>query len=399
MRSLLKTALMFCRDMDKRALPPYQTFLNQEKKYLDKKYMTIREAQGHESYGMRQLRYMLNFVDMNFLLGDINNYDRYLAHLRFSYDGLIFGLDQSQTGKPLYGTYIGTPNNNLTKEYIFPVCDVDTITRLPLEYEDWVHWRHIKPLRLWSHNSYELTTQLTNTAILFTEDYPSYAVFTIDPMALILKYVMWRKYQQANEIASDLAEHAPDQFFLHKYVFAPLIYDLGDIWLLKQLTRVLQIEHRDELLSFNVNQLQVNPQYGYIAGNCRQGFEYMWSSLVVPGSKTIRPETILSSRLLFSGSINDRMFYTENQLTLPMILRWDWCRVLRDYDTVMLFLLIWSMRKDLPTASRIITRMKLDIDNMYREQISSYCNNLELRLDIEQKIKEIEIAVNNLSKR
>lgn len=393
MRSLLNTELTFCRDMDKRTLPPYHNFLSQQKKFIDIQYGISKSAQGHETQGMRQLRYLINFIDRRYLLGDISNYDRYVNYLQYAYDDLVFSFDQSMTGTPLYGYYVGT-NTSRTKEYIFPVRDVNSITRLPMMHDDWENWSGILPLRLWSHDSSEFTTQMVNTAIKFHKDYPSYAVLSIDPIALILKYVMWFKYRRKKELADDLALHAPDQFFLHKYVFVPLLYDLGDIWLLKQLNRVLRVEEREELAAFSVKNLQSEPQYGYIAGNCSQGFEYLWSTFCT--SNNIRPESILSSKLLFGGSIHQRMRYAERNIPLPAILRWDWARLLRDYDLITLFLRVWGRRKHLPVVSKIITNMTYDIKRMRDEKITTYCNNFEMRLELEQKLLEISELVDEL---
>lgn len=400
MRSLLNTFMPYLRDVDRRALPPYQNFLQQQKKYTDTTYFVARNGLGHETQGMQQLRYILNFVDMEYLLRLPDHYKRYTNLLCSLFDSLIENFDRANSGDSFTGYYIdsfGSPMR--TKEYVLPVSDINCIVKLPMYSEEWERWKFVRPLRLWTHDSNELTTEMTNTLIEFHNQPPSYAFFTLDVIGLILKYVTWYQDQRQQEFAQTLVQESPQQYFLHRYVFTPLIYDLTDIWLLKQFNKLTDMTSRTEVSShFKVKNLQTEVQYGYVAGNCTQGFEYIWN-IQNQQNSNIRPECLLSSRILLNSSLHQRMRYLNNNIELPEWDRYDWCRFMRDYDIIVLFLKLWQRRKDLPTANKIFTYALYDLRNFIRMKPWRWCLNLEIRTDVEQRALELELLLDNYVKK
>lgn len=390
MRSLLNTLMPYVRDMDRRALPPYQTYLQAQKKVIDHNYLVTRNGLGHETLGMQQLRHILNFLELDYLLRLPNHYERYTNALAPIYDSLISTFDKSQSGQYYTNYYIQRGANQGTQEYIFPVTDTNCIVNLPMYTEEWAVWKTIHPLHLWTHDSDELTTNVTNTYIRFTQELPSYAVFTIDVISLILQYVTWYKYQREHELAQRLVEESPQQYYLHRYVFSPLMYDCFDLWTIKQFNRLLDMESRTEVTEyFNTKNLQHEPQYGYISTNITQGFEYAWN-VASSQVNTIRPEGLLSSRLLANGTLHQRMRYTNDKLEFPEWNRYDWCRLLRDHDLILLVVKIWERRKDLGTAMKLFTYLLYELRNLTRERPWRFCLNLDLRMELEQKAYELE---------
>lgn len=391
MRSLINTLLPHIALATKRNITPYQSFLLNEKRFIDEHVILFKQGQGHESGGTRILRYILSFIDFDYLITQTDNYKRYTDHIRYAYDDIIFSFDKSQNGKPYYNKFIGL-NNQYTREYILPVTDTNCIVNLPMYSESWGDWKYIKPVRLWSHNSDEFTINLLNSYIAFHSQYPSVAIILIDVVALILKYVIWFKYYRDQEAAQDLATYAPQQFFIHKYVLCNLAYDLGDIWLIRTLNRLLNVTDRDELQLFQAHILQEDPQFGYITAECGNGFQHLWD-LCNQTKTNSNPQSFLNTRLLFSGSIHRRIIKTEAQFELPSIGRYDWCRILRDADLILLYLRIWYMQKNLPICTRIITKLRYELDNIKRARITKYIYDLETKLIVDQKIAELDMMI------
>ena len=95
---MIELILPFVRDMDARALPPYQTYLKEQKHFISERYKRFQHQLGYSSPGVNLLRYVLQFADLDYLDNQSNNYDRYTYHLRFIHKDLIEIFDKSKRG-------------------------------------------------------------------------------------------------------------------------------------------------------------------------------------------------------------------------------------------------------------------------------------------------------------
>ena len=57
----------YMRDDTPRALPPFQLFLKSQSVFIRERYSRLYSSQGHESRAVRLLRYILQFIDMDFM--------------------------------------------------------------------------------------------------------------------------------------------------------------------------------------------------------------------------------------------------------------------------------------------------------------------------------------------
>ena len=174
-------------DKGVRALPPYQTYLKAQKTFVLDRYRRFLGAQGHESPGIKLLRYILQFVDMDYLRQQKNNYDRYRYHLRFIRKDLYSIFDRVQRGGSFHELFFKSQVGS-TAEYLLPVEDLNSIVNLPLDTESWDVWKTVKPLRLWAYDSDEFTINIINDRVHFVDLAPSYAIELLDVIALVFKY-------------------------------------------------------------------------------------------------------------------------------------------------------------------------------------------------------------------
>ena len=82
---MLESFLPYMRVLDIRAIPPYQLFLKEQSKIIRERYIRIYKSLGHETRGVSLLRYILQFMDMDYMKRQANNYDRYLYHVSKSH--------------------------------------------------------------------------------------------------------------------------------------------------------------------------------------------------------------------------------------------------------------------------------------------------------------------------
>lgn len=392
---MIEFILPYVRQMDSRAIPPYQTFLKAQKRFIDEKYRRSFHQLGYTSDGIKLLRYILQYVDMDYMFYQTNNYDRYTYHVRYIKRNLEDIFDRSRRGRGYYRLFFKQKGAKATEEFLMPVDNLNCILNLPLHSEKWEDWKSIKPLRFWCCDSDEFTTMIVNDRVTYSAYQPNFCIELLDVVSLIFKYFIWLKEQRKNEPAEELAEFTPGNFFLHKYVMCDTIWDLGDMWLLRQLNRVMDLEDPIGLENFNSNELCKEQQYGWIALNSRRGFEAIYS-LLHDVEHNVRPEAFLSSRVLFSGSINERFWLTESNLHLPELRQYEWMRFLRDRDLVKLFIKVWSRRPDLPTCNRMGLNLRRDFRRVLLGKPWNYCINPDFKYLMEKDMLEMLDILNTI---
>jgi hypothetical protein len=385
---MLDLILPFITDRAARALPPYQIFLKDQKTFVYDRYRRLQGMFGHESPGVKLLRYILQFVDIDYLQRQANNYQRYLNHLRYIRKDLTEIFDRDRRGRGYFELFFHTSDRS-TEEFLLPVQDVNSISVLPLHTNNWNEWKYVKPLRVWSHDSQEYSIKIINDYIQYKHSPPSYVIELLDVVALVFKYYIWYTYERDNEPAQELAQHAPQQLFLHKYVMCDTVWDLTDIWLLNKLNLLMDQSERLQVAKFDSSSITADYQWGWIAMTCRRGFESIWD-LLYDIRKNIQPESLLSSKILTSGSINDRIRYTDRELVLPYATQYDWYRYLRDKDIVKFFVKLWRTRPELPTSKRMMYNLSRDYKRMLLRQPWNQCLNVALKEKIHNEMLALD---------
>lgn len=374
----------FLKDMDARALPSYQNFINIQSKFIKDRFDRLYRSQGHESNGVKLLRYILQFIDYDYLDRQDNNYDRYLHHLRYIKHNVDNIFDRVSRGRGYPNLFIANESPT-AEEFILPIEDLNTLVNLPLWSSSWNDWRRVRCLYLWDHNSTEFTTNLLNDRLTFAKEVPTHALFLLDIVALTMKYYIWGKEQRFKEPEEELALKIPQQLFLHKYVMCDLVWDNAYIWLINQLNAMIQLTPEEFMNQYSNKTLQTESQWGYISTNCFQGFESL-HRLIYDTSKNISPESVLSSKLIFGSTINQRVRISDKYLTLPMQRQYDYLRWMRDRKLLSLIVKLYSLRPDLPTTKNIKFNLKRDFKRVLMNRPWNTCNSVSLKYEIQNEI-------------
>lgn len=383
---MIQMILPFVKDMEIKAIVPYNEFLSSQKIFVKNKYKRLFGSQGYESSGMKLLRYILQFIDMDYMDSQVNNYDRYTYHVRIIRRDLIYIFDRVRRGRGYYNLFFDK-NRFLTEEFLLPVLDTNSLIHLPLYSNDWDVWRKVRPLRLWSHDSDEFTVNIINDRIKFKGAPPSYAVELLDVVALVFKYYIWFKFKKDLEPEQELVKHIPQQYFLHKYVLCDLVWDLSNIWLLSNLNKLTKIKSINDLDYFDSSNMQVESQYGWISMKARRGYETLWK-LLNDTRGNVRPESLLSSKILYGGSLNKRIRIIDESLDLPILAQYDYLRWLRDKQVLNLFIDIWKSREELPTTRKILVNVDRDFKRLLRTRPWNNCQNVILKNQIEEEMTD-----------
>ncbi len=158
---MIDMILPFISNKEPRSLPPYQAFLNSQKNLILTRYKDSLETIGHTSKGIKLLKYILQFVDFEYLNKKVNNYERYSDYIRFIYKEMLNTFDRAGKGRGYINLFFPRLQF-ITEEFLIPVADTGCITNLPLHTEDWNTWKKINPLKIWDHDSLEYNLNFIN---------------------------------------------------------------------------------------------------------------------------------------------------------------------------------------------------------------------------------------------
>lgn len=384
------------KDAPPRAIPKYHLFLKEQNKFILKQYNKSFHQLGHESSGIKKLIYLLQFVDLDYLDKQVDNYDRYYYHLRFIRRDMLNIFDRVQDGKSFKFMFFRN-KSNITNEYLLPIEDLNAPINLPLNTNDWNVWKRVKPLRMWANDSDILTTKIINDRVSYSRQQPNYSVELLDVIALLMKYYIWNKYQKINEPNQELVTYVPKQYFLHKYVFTDVIFDLSNVWLTNILSNVIPLTDISDV-SFYLDTVYADAdlQYEYLTHTYKEGFIDVWNT-----SRKIRdtlnPNVFLSTKTYFNGwSINDRIRYTQNSLPLPIHARYNYLRFLRDRDLVKLYLSVLALRPGLPSTKSFAIKLDYEFTRLMKTKPWHICANLETQALIETEMNSIWSTIKNL---
>lgn len=366
-----------------RAIPAYQTFLKSESKVLSDARTKLMMGIGYETLGNKLLRYVLQFIDMPYLLTQANNYERYSYHLKYIRRDIEDTFERIKRGKAYTNHFF---NNTLTDEYILPVEDLNTLVNLPLDSMSWRDWRYVRPLRLWYHDSDELTYNVLNDRISFAKQIPHTAIFLLDVIALVFKYFIWYTSKRKSEDDLEAALYIPQQFFIHKYVISDLVFDLGNIWLLHMFDKLSYCSSRTSVeLEFTESNLTVSSQWGRVVGNVNRGMVSLWE-LIDSTKDNLQPNAFFQSKTLFNGSIVDRAILTDRQLSLPITRNYDWYRFLRDKDIISTIAYIWSRRTGLSDSKKGLFALRRILRTYKRHRIWEECFTPDLKNQVKSDV-------------
>lgn len=378
-----------------RSIPPYQLWLKSQKGIIKERYNRLYGSIGHETRAVKMLRYILNFVDLEYLGRLANNYERYLYHLRYIKHSVDDIFDRVQRGRG-YHNFFFSLNSFDTEEFILPTEDVNAITNLPMDTESWEIWRHVRPVRLVAHDSNEFTINFLNDNFHYTTIPPSYAVIQIDIVALALKYWSWYNYGREFEVAKEMAEQTPQLLFMHKYVLCDLVWDNANAWIINQLSRMLEYIQTHPAngseREFNANSLETDAQWGRIAMNATEGFRYL-ARLFSDTTTAIRPEAFISSKLLLDSTLYNRVDMLLNRLSLPNLQQYQYLLWLRDKNLIKFIYGVYKLQPDLGATSQMNLALRRDFKRLVIRKPWLTCNNQLLKNQMEEEMNEFLIKL------
>lgn len=382
---LFELATQF-RNTTPKAMPKweqYLSFLNEQKRQLRVRFLN---SYGKESRGFRLLKQMLSFVDpeIEYLSKQHSDYDRYLNWF-LPYQGIADSMfDPVRTGRAYRKTFYRKHLYSVS-EYLCPVSDVDHLAILPMG-ESWESWKKVQPVHLWYHDTDEYTLNLVHGSVITRFNPPNYALVFIDTVALMFMY-----YKYMTETIIEEPEKTPHAF-LWKYVFSKFFDDLQTTWVLNRiihcanLVDVPETQIELELKKFPLS----DRQYGYLGGRYLEAMESLVRALQDVARGSIRVNSLLSSKLLPTGTIIDRIKYTWTHLDVPHKQQYRYMRLLRDRPLLETIVQMYAWRPDHESYRTLRRELLVTLRRMKTNRVWTTIKDSAIRNDTESWILRME---------
>lgn len=361
-------------------LSGYSLFVDNILMYLNKHVKRTELSVGYENPGVSKLRHVLNMVDYSWM-GSRSLTDIYLNYLRHDKDSMDSVYSQVMTGQHFTGMFI---NNKDTSEYLIPVDDFNTIHRLPMD-DSWIYWKFMYPLRLHWVDTLELSFNVINSRVQYSRFPPSYAVFTLDPIMLVLKYIMWCREGKQDEFRPE--DTLTQQLYIHKYVIAPLLYDLTDSWLLQcvNMTMHNQFSPGRETTSTQFLKAIDDTQYTYFGVRFSDGFRTL-ANEVTDIIKNVHPRVLANSPLFLNKrSIYQKIYQYQELSPIAQLGHYEYLRIMRDIDLYKLTLDLYALNPDLPVSKSMMIEQRRQWKRIANRKPWQKCRNVNVAKIIEAK--------------
>lgn len=330
---------------------------------------------GGDSRALRMLKHLAGSIDLDYLNNQKNDFEAYVNYFSVFGNVADYIFNPTKFGKA-YRKMFYHKTIFSTTEFLIPVNDVDHIKYLPLG-ESWDTWKHLKPITLWYHDSHEHTLDLLKNQVHFKFDQPNYSLTFIDSTMLAM---MWWKYSNTHIPEEEQTLHN----FLHKYVFSKLFEDLEDIWLLNRIKNIVDSCEEDDGTTKSDTNL-----YGYAGGRQKEANNRLKLKIIDIKNGNLRPNNLLSSELLLSGSILNKINYAFEHLDTEHLKQYDYTRILRDLPYLELILKLHEYRPDSSYYLNLTQELRIYLKRYLSSKPWSSVADSYVRTILEDKINEL----------
>ena len=361
-------------------------YIDNLKTYRDGVLMRQDNILGAQQDGFDLFRKILADANVDLMQSITSDVDRYANYIRPILDELERIFDPVMRGLLSRSIFLDQTNRD-AQEYIFPVHTISDLRHLPLD-QGWEQWQHYRPFRMIYTDSRELSLNIHSGGIVFKEDPPTMAVFTINVPALVLQYARYR-----TDVPED--EQLAIESYLNKYVFKNgLLTDLIDNWLQLTFLNILQYPDIDDLDRSVVNASLSNNIYGYVGAQYVGGMLDIRDLVADTQNARIKPDRLLGSMKLLNESVAAK-YHARNIHTQVLDVRqYEWVMFIRDYLPLQLLIHAYATVPNISDSVSFGRRAQRDLNLIARTRFWTNATDTDTRDLIEMHFDALHQLVN-----
>lgn len=309
---------------------------------------------GYETSGMFLMERLIGDANIKAIIDIKDPFDRYMKGVLPILGDLERVFDPAITHTGNLAKFISSPSH-ICDEYLFPTRSEYVFNTLPIG-SGWDQWKHIRPFRIFDHDSGELSFMTYADTLTFKKgNTPTYAVEGLDVAALLLQYAA---YVDENK--------GPPLFitdYLHRYVIQPALMQDGiNIWLRKIYTKALTDGHAP--LMDGKSYQWISATFGRIGPAFNYAMEDVTDMIHGVMNHNLTPVRLLASlHMLDNLPLSDHYRADQACSSLPTERQYIWCRFMKERSYLEMALQAAHLNPS---------------DSMY----STFCQNLKTDLSI-----------------
>lgn len=357
-------------------IPQWTQYLNSLQIQKEQLRTRFLNNYGGEPRGFRILKQIVDYVDVEYLDKQRNDFDRYINYFLSVRNNAERLFQPVESGR-VYRKMFYKKGLFATNEYFCPVDDVDHLSTLPMD-KSWEEWEKVQPVHLWYHDTQEYSLNILTGQVAFTYTNPTYALIFVDTLALMFKYYKYISSPTTGEEEKTLHN------FIQNHVFKFFFDDLQNTWLLNQILLCCDIADTSRSIKEITSDIQKsNRQYGYIGGRHHEAVEDLINALDDVRDGNVRVNSLLSAKLLPSGSLIDRIHYSFKYLDIAHMQQYKYIRILRDLPLLDLIIKMHLWRPDTETYKSLARNLRFELRRLQTNKPWSRINDSAIREHIQ----------------
>ncbi len=336
------------------------------------------DSKGYETLGVSMLKFILNIADVSRITKYESDYDRYDL---IQYEAENYGrhLDVTSGSNVRKNKFIYS--NGSCQELFIPVTSIDTIGSLPFD-KGWEAWKSVRAVRLIDIDSNELTFQTYNDYIKYRSEIPRYAIFSIDPLALVMQYARY---------LSDVPEQDRSiiPVYLHQYVLNHgVLRDMQNLWLRDRYLDAFRTGYSQSIKDTGVSNKGI---YGYIGTEYNHGMNDLNGIIDRVKNGNLKVRDVLESLPLSGSNARSHFHYLRSSTDLPITgVQYDWVEFLRDMKWLMLVYHITILNQSSPEYTKMKRTILNQVPLVINDRISSKAPTSLLKNIIDTKLSQLQ---------
>ncbi len=294
--------------------------------------------------------------------------DVYLNELVFMVPSVSGTFDNTQTGIVIPGNLFIQGD---VEEILIPTSGL--IGTAATVLDSWDVWKNIKPVKLVACDSRELMTKWLDVAV-YTKDKPSYAVFTIDTAALLIKYLVYLRTFEIGLSNPNIST------FIRQHIIYDLYDDFIEVW-----THKLLLDVSNDTVPAEVGTSSIINQSQYkmaVAEVQELYYDFVRGQF--------RLATFLNTKFYSGRSITDMVYMYENTYATPSSNRYIGYQLLKMADTCNLVVNSLLKSRDRGLESAAIVKMVKDARMLNRSSWRSHVRVPKVITEVEALCANIE---------
>ena len=347
----------------------YMEFLDRSCREIKERHV---EARGSVStVGINAMRHILGSAHIEEMFHMDSDFQRYmyLTDIRERLEDIISPNDGN--GRVYREAFCTGPGTIL--EAVVPIQCEDYQILTPFD-QGWEGWKNAQALRLLNHDSPEYTLMAMTDRLRFYKDSPTYAIFGIDIVILVLQ---WFHYCLDKGISG--VEDEDPAPFLHDYVTVWLVTDAQDIWIRNRAHDLITDSGVSDPEDF-----VYNASFGYVGKRYPAFKDCILKIKTMVENRNLRAVDAFSSIPMPRGDYSSWLINRMRYAYIPNYRQFLWMKYLRDMEDIRLLFTMHGLQPKSPSSVSFRRMVYRELKSMKNSRFWDNCRQGDIREIVEQ---------------